>query len=144
MGGDDAAALAHSACWRSCLGGGARLGAGYCTALRKSSRLRHPRVHARALPRIPHAPHRAALPPCAPPPQERAGAEDFDDEEREALEEENAAEDELFDQIQECISSLLKTFKAAFLPYLDSLMPLVCPGPGPEEPRRCLWAAARL
>ena len=32
--------------------------------------------------------------------QERTAGEDFDEEERELLEEENQAEDELFDQIQ--------------------------------------------
>lgn len=59
--------------------------------------------------------------------QERTRTEDFDDEEREALEEENRAEDELFDQIQECISSLLKAFREGYLPYLDQIMPHVLP-----------------
>lgn len=59
--------------------------------------------------------------------QERTRTEDFDDEERELLEEENRAEDELFDQIQECVSSLLKAFKEGYIPYLDQLMPHVLP-----------------
>ena len=55
----------------------------------------------------------------------RAAGEEFDDEEREMLADENGAEDELIDAVQECISSLLKAFHAAYLPYLQALVPAV-------------------
>jgi hypothetical protein len=57
----------------------------------------------------------------------RAAGEEFDEDEREELAEENDAEDELFDQVQECISSLLKAFHAGYLPFLDELVPCIMP-----------------
>ncbi|EFJ15568.1 hypothetical protein SELMODRAFT_155690 [Selaginella moellendorffii] len=58
---------------------------------------------------------------------ERTKTEDFDAEERELLHEENEQEDEVFDQIGECIGTLIKTFKASFVPFFDELMPFVTP-----------------
>ncbi|KAJ8645121.1 hypothetical protein MRB53_006869 [Persea americana] len=52
---------------------------------------------------------------------ERAKAEDFDAEEGELLKEEDEQEEEVFDQVGECLGTLLKTFKAAFLPFFDEL-----------------------
>ncbi|MFS7960989.1 putative armadillo-like helical, importin beta family [Helianthus anomalus] len=49
---------------------------------------------------------------------ERVKAEDFDTEEGEMLKEENEQEEELFDQVGDCLGTLLKTFKAPFLPYV--------------------------
>ncbi|GBG66984.1 hypothetical protein CBR_g74670 [Chara braunii] len=71
--------------------------------------------------------------------QERKKIEDFDEEEKEFLEEENEQEAEVFEQVGECIGTLLKTFKADFLPYLDELMalivPMLAPGRSSEEKR---------
>jgi hypothetical protein len=70
---------------------------------------------------------------------ERTHTEDFDAEEKEFLEEENEQEEEVFDQVGECLGTLLKTFKAAFLPYFEELMPFITPMLGkqrtPEERR---------
>jgi len=69
----------------------------------------------------------------------RAGAEDFDEEEAEALEEENEAEEELFDQVGTCLGNFLKKFGDAVLPYVEGLMPSLAPlmmKTRPEEERR--------
>ncbi|XP_076939883.1 uncharacterized protein LOC143608843 [Bidens hawaiensis] len=70
---------------------------------------------------------------------ERVKAEDFDAEEGEMLKEENEQEEELFDQVGDCLGSLLKTFKAPFLPLFDELLPYLMPMWGndrtPEEKR---------
>jgi len=71
---------------------------------------------------------------------ERAQTEDFDGEEMEALKEEQAAEDEVFDQFAECIGSLLRAFHSAILPALEPLLaeyvaPMLAPGKSPEERR---------
>jgi hypothetical protein len=70
---------------------------------------------------------------------ERTQTEDFDAEEGELLEEENEQEEEVFDQVGECLGSLLKTFKVAFLPYFEELIPYITPMLGkdrtPEERR---------
>jgi hypothetical protein len=58
---------------------------------------------------------------------ERTQTEDFDAEEGELLEEENEQEEEVFDQVGECLGSLLKTFKVAFLPYFEELIPYITP-----------------
>ena len=50
----------------------------------------------------------------------RAGTDDFDEEEMQALEEEQEAEDEVFDQFAECVGSLLKSFHGAILPSLQA------------------------
>ncbi|KAL2923922.1 Importin-5 [Bienertia sinuspersici] len=52
---------------------------------------------------------------------ERAKAEDFDVDEGEILKEENEQEEELFDQVGDCLGTLIKTFKASFLPFFDEL-----------------------
>ncbi|CAL9024177.1 unnamed protein product [Prunus brigantina] len=52
---------------------------------------------------------------------ERAKAEDFDAEEGELLKEENEQEEELFDLVGDCLGSLIKTFKASFIPFFDEL-----------------------
>ncbi|KAF0913161.1 hypothetical protein E2562_020287 [Oryza meyeriana var. granulata] len=52
---------------------------------------------------------------------ERAKAEDFDSEEEDLLREENEQEDEIFDQIGDCLGTLVKTFKTYFLPFFDEL-----------------------
>ncbi|KAB5529553.1 hypothetical protein DKX38_019634 [Salix brachista] len=58
---------------------------------------------------------------------ERIKAEDFDSEEGELLEEENELEEELFDRVGDCLGSLIKTFKASFLPFFDELSPYITP-----------------
>nr|GEU75259.1 importin-5-like [Tanacetum cinerariifolium] len=58
---------------------------------------------------------------------ERVKAEDFDAEEGEMLKEENEAEEELFDQVGDCLGTLLKTYKAPFLPLFDELLPYLMP-----------------
>ncbi|KAL3518942.1 hypothetical protein ACH5RR_021531 [Cinchona calisaya] len=70
---------------------------------------------------------------------ERAKAEDFDAEEGELLKEENEQEEEVFDQIGEILGTLIKTFKASFLPFFDELSSYLVPMWGkdktPEERR---------
>ncbi|KAI5675094.1 hypothetical protein M9H77_06044 [Catharanthus roseus] len=70
---------------------------------------------------------------------ERAKAEDFDAEEGELLREENEQEEEVFDQVGEILGTLIKTFKAAFLPFFDELSSYLMPMWGkdktPEERR---------
>ncbi|ONK75287.1 uncharacterized protein A4U43_C03F15290 [Asparagus officinalis] len=58
---------------------------------------------------------------------ERTKAEDFDAEEGELLEEENEQEEELFDQVGDCLGTLIKTFKASFLPFFDELSVYITP-----------------
>ncbi|XP_055814578.1 uncharacterized protein LOC129884270 isoform X3 [Solanum dulcamara] len=58
---------------------------------------------------------------------ERAKAEDFDAEESELLREENEQEEEVFDQVGEILGTLIKTFKAAFLPFFDELSSYLMP-----------------
>ncbi|KAM7500304.1 hypothetical protein LguiA_024718 [Lonicera macranthoides] len=58
---------------------------------------------------------------------ERAKAEDFDAEEGELLKEENEQEDELFDQVGDCLGTLIKTYKASFLPFFDELSSYLMP-----------------
>jgi importin-5 len=57
----------------------------------------------------------------------RAGTDDFDEEEMQALEEEQTAEDEVFDQFAECVGSLLKAFHSAILPALEPLLGFIVP-----------------
>ncbi|KAL6195024.1 hypothetical protein ACLB2K_030646 [Fragaria x ananassa] len=70
---------------------------------------------------------------------ERTQAEDFDDEERELIKEENEQEEEVFDQVGEILGTLIKTFKASFLPFFDELATYLTPMWGkdktPEERR---------
>jgi hypothetical protein len=70
----------------------------------------------------------------------RAEDEDFDDEEREALRDEQAAEDEVFDQFAECVGSLLRSLRAAVLPTIEPLLgefvvPMLASDRSPEERR---------
>ncbi|XP_010535931.1 PREDICTED: importin-5-like [Tarenaya hassleriana] len=58
---------------------------------------------------------------------ERANAEDFDAEEGELVKEENEQEEEVFDQVGEILGTLVKTFKASFLPYFDELSSYLTP-----------------
>ncbi|KAI5065336.1 hypothetical protein GOP47_0020031 [Adiantum capillus-veneris] len=70
---------------------------------------------------------------------ERSHTEDFDAEESEIVQEENEQEEEIFEQFGECIGTLLKTFKANFLPLFEELLPFITPMLGrdhsPEERR---------
>ncbi|KAE9602968.1 putative TOG domain-containing protein [Lupinus albus] len=70
---------------------------------------------------------------------ERAKAEDFDAEEGELIKEENEQEEEVFDQVGEILGTLIKTFKASFLPYFEELSSYLTPMWGrdktPEERR---------
>ncbi|KAL9675431.1 hypothetical protein QQ045_003633 [Rhodiola kirilowii] len=59
--------------------------------------------------------------------EDRAKAEDFDAEEGELLKEENEQEEELFDQVGDCLGTLIKTFKASFLPLFDELSTYITP-----------------
>ncbi|XP_020674007.1 importin-5 isoform X2 [Dendrobium catenatum] len=52
---------------------------------------------------------------------ERMKAEDFDAEEGEFLKEENEQEEEVFDQVSDCLGTMIKTFKTYFVPFLDEL-----------------------
>ncbi|XP_066397593.1 uncharacterized protein [Miscanthus floridulus] len=64
---------------------------------------------------------------------ERARAEDFDSEEEELLREENEQEDEIFDQVGDCLGTLVKTFKAYFLPFFDELSVYLTPMLGKDK-----------
>ncbi|EXC34494.1 hypothetical protein L484_019091 [Morus notabilis] len=70
---------------------------------------------------------------------DRAKAEDFDAEEVEMIKEENEQEEEVFDQVGEILGTLIKTFKASFLPFFDELSSYLTPMWGkdktPEERR---------
>lgn len=57
----------------------------------------------------------------------RQNTEDFDAEELEALEEENQAEEELFDQVATCLGTFLKKFGDTVLPYVETIMPQIAP-----------------
>ncbi|KAK9986830.1 hypothetical protein SO802_031781 [Lithocarpus litseifolius] len=64
---------------------------------------------------------------------ERTKAEDFDAEEGELLKEENEQEEEVFNQVGDCLGTLLKTFKASFLPFFDELSSYVTPMLGKDK-----------
>ncbi|GAB4843736.1 Importin-5 [Ancistrocladus abbreviatus] len=64
---------------------------------------------------------------------DRAKAEDFDAEEGELLKEENEQEEELFEQIGDCLGTLIKTFKASFLPFFDELSTYLTPMWGKDK-----------
>ncbi|KAF2286233.1 hypothetical protein GH714_012141 [Hevea brasiliensis] len=64
---------------------------------------------------------------------ERAKAEDFDAEEGELIKEENEQEEEVFDQVGEILGTLIKTFKAAFLPFFDELSTYLTPMWGKDK-----------
>ncbi|KAF9688592.1 hypothetical protein SADUNF_Sadunf01G0004300 [Salix dunnii] len=58
---------------------------------------------------------------------ERAKAEDFDAEESELIKEENEQEEDVFDQVGEILGTLIKTFKASFLPLFEELSSYLTP-----------------
>ncbi|GJW05293.1 importin-5-like protein [Tanacetum coccineum] len=66
-------------------------------------------------------------------------AEDFDAEEGQLLKEENELEEEVFDQVGKVLGTLVKTFKASFLPFFDELssylIPMLSKEKTPEERR---------
>ncbi|CAN4091783.1 unnamed protein product [Withania somnifera] len=64
---------------------------------------------------------------------DRAKAEDFDAEESELLREENEQEEVVFDQVGEILGTLIKTFKAAFLPFFDELSSYLMPMWGKDK-----------
>ncbi|EPS66414.1 hypothetical protein M569_08363, partial [Genlisea aurea] len=64
---------------------------------------------------------------------ERTKAEDFDAEEGEFLKEENEQEEEVFDQVGEILGTLIKTFKASFLPFFDELSQFLMPMWGKDK-----------
>ncbi|KAI3697013.1 hypothetical protein L6452_29707 [Arctium lappa] len=64
---------------------------------------------------------------------ERTNAEDFDAEEGELLKEENEQEEEVFDQVGEIVGTLVKTFKASFLPFFDELSSYLMPMWGKDK-----------
>ncbi|KAJ6934781.1 importin-5 isoform X2 [Populus alba x Populus x berolinensis] len=64
---------------------------------------------------------------------ERAKAEDFDAEEGELIKEENEQEEEVFDQVGEILGTLIKTFKASFLPFFDELSSYLTPMWGKDK-----------
>ncbi|MBA0867724.1 hypothetical protein Goshw_003344, partial [Gossypium schwendimanii] len=64
---------------------------------------------------------------------ERAKAEDFDAEEGELIKEENEQEEEVFDQVGEILGTLVKTFKASFLPFFDELSSYLTPMWGKDK-----------
>ncbi|CAL9075260.1 unnamed protein product, partial [Musa acuminata var. zebrina] len=64
---------------------------------------------------------------------ERTKAEDFDAEEEEVLKEENEQEEEVFDQVGDCLATLIKTFKASFLPFFDELSLYITPMLGKDK-----------
>ncbi|KAL0459870.1 UNVERIFIED_CONTAM: Importin-5 [Sesamum latifolium] len=64
---------------------------------------------------------------------ERAKAEDFDAEEGELLKEENEQEEEVFDQVGEILGTLIKTFKASFLPFFEELSSYLMPMWGKDK-----------
>ncbi|XLR23235.1 hypothetical protein S83_051135 [Arachis hypogaea] len=74
---------------------------------------------------------------------ERTKAEDFDAEESELIKEENEQEEEVFDQVGEILGTLIKTFKASFLPFFDELLSYLTPLWGrdktPEEMRIAIY-----
>ncbi|CAH1418461.1 unnamed protein product [Lactuca virosa] len=63
---------------------------------------------------------------------ERTNAEDFDAE-GELLKEQNEQEEEVFDQVGEILGTLVKTFKASFLPFFDELSSYIMPMWGKDK-----------
>nr|XP_016458312.1 PREDICTED: importin-5-like isoform X1 [Nicotiana tabacum] len=64
---------------------------------------------------------------------ERAKAEDFDAEEAELLREEREQEEEIFSGVAEILVTLIKSFKASFMPFLDELSPYLMPTTGKDK-----------
>ncbi|KAM3217882.1 hypothetical protein P3L10_022411 [Capsicum annuum] len=74
---------------------------------------------------------------------ERVKSEDFDAEEAELLRDEREQEVEIFKNIGYLVTILIKTFKAAFLPFLDELSSYIMPMMGKdkttEERNTCIY-----
>ncbi|XP_078437509.1 ARM repeat superfamily protein [Wolffia australiana] len=64
---------------------------------------------------------------------DRTKAEDFDAEEGELLREENEQEEEIFEQVGECLGTLIKTFKSSFLPFFEELSIYLTPMWGKDK-----------
>ncbi|KAL9407426.1 hypothetical protein Peur_004398 [Populus x canadensis] len=64
---------------------------------------------------------------------DRAKAEDFDAEESELIKEENEQEEDVFDQVGEILGTLIKTFKASFLPLFEELSSYLTPMWGKDK-----------
>ncbi|GJN23631.1 hypothetical protein PR202_gb11295 [Eleusine coracana subsp. coracana] len=64
---------------------------------------------------------------------ERAKAEDYDSEEEELVREENEQEDEILDQVGDCLGTLVKTFKTHFLPFFEDLSMYLTPMLGKDK-----------
>ncbi|KAJ6961194.1 importin-5-like [Populus alba x Populus x berolinensis] len=64
---------------------------------------------------------------------DRAKAEDFDVEESELIKEENEQEEDVFDQVGEILGTLIKTFKASFLPLFEELSSYLTPMWGKDK-----------
>jgi hypothetical protein len=79
---------------------------------------------------------------------ERVKSEDFDAEEAELLRDEREQEVEIFKNIGYLVMILIKTFKAAFLPFLDELSSYIMPMTGEdkttEERNTCIYVFDHL
>ncbi|KAM3327543.1 importin-5-like [Capsicum galapagoense] len=79
---------------------------------------------------------------------ERVKSEDFDAEEAELLRDERKQEVEVFKNIGYLVAILIKTFKAAFLPFLDELSSYIMPMTGEdkttEERNTCIYVFDHL
>ncbi|PHT97046.1 hypothetical protein BC332_34029 [Capsicum chinense] len=79
---------------------------------------------------------------------ERVKSEDFDAEEAELLRDEREQEVEIFKNIGYLVTILIKTFKAAFLPFLDELSSYIMPMMGKdkttEERNTCIYVFDHL
>ncbi|KAL1823075.1 hypothetical protein ACET3Z_009853 [Daucus carota] len=64
---------------------------------------------------------------------ERSKAEDFDEEERELLKEENEQEEDLFNEVGDLLGTLIKLFKVSFLPFFEDLSPHLNPMLGKDK-----------
>uniref|UniRef100_A0A804JD68 TOG domain-containing protein n=1 Tax=Musa acuminata subsp. malaccensis TaxID=214687 RepID=A0A804JD68_MUSAM len=64
---------------------------------------------------------------------ERAKEEDFDDEDGEMLKEDTEEEEEVFDRVGDCLSTLIKYYKASFLPFFDELSIYITPMLGKDK-----------
>ncbi|XP_047262108.1 importin-5-like, partial [Capsicum annuum] len=79
---------------------------------------------------------------------ERVKSKDFDAEEAELLRDERKQEVEVFKNIGYLVAILIKTFKAAFLPFLDELSSYIMPMTGEdkttEERNTCIYVFDHL
>ncbi|PHT40282.1 hypothetical protein CQW23_19136 [Capsicum baccatum] len=65
---------------------------------------------------------------------ERTKSEDFDDEEAKVLADEEAQEDLIIVRVGTTLKTLIGTFKAAFMPFLDELLSYLIPMWGNDKP----------